>query len=194
MIHLHFSGDATLVIWIWVHFVGLTPPLLPWSCNPHLRKAMGAKVLATFKTCQVRWGKNTRFNPWPLMRSSPPWQRFGLLSFVENQINFQGDPEYNAFERDIAVVNLFFPDSTVFGQYLKVKLTHILCTIYMQIIMRRVWEIPKDDLVWLHLQLGRVLRTLPRNQLRLRRRNPLLVLHQTLQELCNLNKNFFCMN
>ena len=28
----------------------------------------------------------------------------------------QDDPEYNAYERDIAVVNLFFPDATVFGQ------------------------------------------------------------------------------
>ena len=28
----------------------------------------------------------------------------------------QGDPKYNAYERDIAVVNLFFGDSTVFGE------------------------------------------------------------------------------
>ena len=58
------------------------------------------------------------------MRSSPPWQRFDLLSLVENLYTFQGDPEYNAYERDIAVVNLFFPDSKVFGQYIKVKSTH----------------------------------------------------------------------
>jgi hypothetical protein len=29
----------------------------------------------------------------------------------------QGDPMYNAYERDLAVVNIFFGDSTVFGEY-----------------------------------------------------------------------------
>ena len=58
------------------------------------------------------------------MRSSPPWQRFGLIFLVENLFSFQNDPEYNAFERDIAVVNLFFPDSTVFGQYIIFKSTN----------------------------------------------------------------------
>ena len=39
----------------------------------------------------------------------------------------QDDPVYNAYERDIALVNLFFPDSTVFGQssIQKVKLLKI---------------------------------------------------------------------
>ena len=68
----------------------------------------------------------------PLAKVCPPFFK------IENMFTSQDDLEYNAFERDIAVVNLFFPDSTVFGQYLKVKLTHILSTIYMQIIMRRV--------------------------------------------------------
>ena len=31
----------------------------------------------------------------------------------------QGDPHYNAYERDIAVVNIFFGESTVFGDNLK---------------------------------------------------------------------------
>ena len=31
----------------------------------------------------------------------------------------QGDPHYNAYERDIAVVNIFFGESTVFGANLK---------------------------------------------------------------------------
>ena len=35
---------------------------------------------------------------------------------VENLFSIQDDPVYNAFERDIAIVNLFFPHSTVFGQ------------------------------------------------------------------------------
>ena len=33
----------------------------------------------------------------------------------------QGDPHYNAYERDIAVVNIFFGESTVFGDKLKVS-------------------------------------------------------------------------
>ena len=36
----------------------------------------------------------------------------------ENQTKtffLKGDPRYNAYEWDIAVVNLFFPDSTAFG-------------------------------------------------------------------------------
>ena len=28
---------------------------------------------------------------------------------------FKGSPQYNAYEKDIAVVNLFFGESTVFG-------------------------------------------------------------------------------
>ena len=30
----------------------------------------------------------------------------------------KGNPEYNAYEKDIAVVNLYFGDSTVFGDLL----------------------------------------------------------------------------
>ena len=118
----------------------------------------------------------------------------------------QDDPEYNAYERDIALVNLFFPDSTVFGQSFKVKwwfhfkqdrwwniLSETWCQYIKRSIVCRVWEIPKDDLVWLHLQLWRFLWPLPWNQFCLCRRNPLLVLNQTLQELCNLNKNLFVL-
>ena len=47
----------------------------------------------------------------------------------------------------------------------------------------RIRKISKDDLVGLHLRLWRHLRTLPWNQLRLRRWDPLLVLHQALQEV-----------
>ena len=32
---------------------------------------------------------------------------------------FQDDPKYNAYKRDIAVVNLFFGDSAVFGKTLR---------------------------------------------------------------------------
>ena len=51
------------------------------------------------------------------------------------------------------------------------------------LICPRIRKVSKDDLVGLHLRLWRHLRTLPWNQLRLRRWNPLLVLHQALQEV-----------
>ena len=38
----------------------------------------------------------------------------------------QGAPEYNAYERDIAVLNLFFGDLTAFGKVLKNVNKHIL--------------------------------------------------------------------
>ena len=46
------------------------------------------------------------------------------LAYILTNINFiynnksthqKGNPEYNAYEKDIAVVNLYFGDSTVFG-------------------------------------------------------------------------------
>ena len=83
----------------------------------------------TFKTCQVQWGRSTPLNQWSPMRSFLPWQRSAfIVLFKRNvQICSQDDPVYNAYERDIALVNLFFPDSTVFGQssIQKVKLWKI---------------------------------------------------------------------
>ena len=38
----------------------------------------------------------------------------------------KGNPYYNAYEKDIAVVNLYFGDSTVFGDLLNVVLIFFL--------------------------------------------------------------------
>ena len=42
----------------------------------------------------------------------------------------QGIPEYNAFERDIAVLNVFFGDSTVLGTFGRGEVKHVFlpCT------------------------------------------------------------------
>ena len=41
-----------------------------------------------------------------------------LHSLNDKSILQKGNPEYNAYEKDIAVVNLYFGDSTVFGDLL----------------------------------------------------------------------------
>ena len=38
-----------------------------------------------------------------------------MLDFIMNDL-IQGEPYYNAYEKDIAVVNIFFGGSTVFGE------------------------------------------------------------------------------
>ena len=37
------------------------------------------------------------------------------LKYDNESLLLKGSPEYNAYEKDIAVVNLYFGDSTVFG-------------------------------------------------------------------------------
>ena len=49
----------------------------------------------------------------------------------------QGTPLYNAYERDIAVLNLFFGDSTVFGKWLGLR--------EIEHLMFRIREIAEDD-------------------------------------------------
>ena len=41
----------------------------------------------------------------------------GPINTAKNQFLQKGNPEYNVYEKDIAVVNLYFGDSTVFGIY-----------------------------------------------------------------------------
>ena len=78
----------------------------------------------------------------------------------------KGNPKYNAYEKDIAVVNIYFGDSTVFGivlifTYYGLKNLNFL-------FLSRVRESPQDDLAGLHLRLWRDLWTLPWNQFCLR--------------------------
>ena len=35
---------------------------------------------------------------------------------ISEKFYLQGSPSYNAFEKDIALVNIYFGDSTVFGE------------------------------------------------------------------------------
>ena len=49
------------------------------------------------------------------------------LRIVNNTtLDQKGNSEYNAYEKDIAVVNLYFGDSTVFGIYVILLLQLIL--------------------------------------------------------------------
>ena len=42
------------------------------------------------------------------------------VDFTECSSFLQADPEYNAYERDIAVLNIFFAESTAFGDCLRI--------------------------------------------------------------------------
>ena len=47
------------------------------------------------------------------MRSHYPVARAEGQEIIESLVE---DPDYNAYEKDIAVVNIFFGESTVFGE------------------------------------------------------------------------------
>ena len=70
---------------------------------------------------------------------------------------FQGVTYYNAYEKDIAIVNIFFGESTAYGESVD-----IFCSCYP---IPRVREVAKDDLVGLYLRLWRPLWTLSWDQL-----------------------------
>ena len=87
-------------------------------------------------------------------------QKFGS-SFTFIIIN-KGDAYYNAYEKDIAMVNIFFGGSTVFGEEMFFYLYF-----YIHFPFFRVWEVSKDDLAGLHLKSGWTLWALPWSQLRI---------------------------
>ena len=70
---------------------------------------------------------------------------------------FQDATYYNAYEKDIAIVNIFFGEPTAYGESID-----IFCSSNP---IPRVREVAEDDLVGLHLRLWRPLWTLPWNQL-----------------------------
>ena len=84
---------------------------------------------------------------------------------------------YNAYDTDIAIVNIFFGDSTVFGEF-----PHSV-QMHQQVLFCRIWKVAKDDLAGLHFWLWRPLWTLPWYQLCVDRWDSLLVLDPALQEL-----------
>ena len=86
----------------------------------------------------------------------------------------QGEQHYDAYKKDIAIVNIFFGEPTVYGEMNRLSPLNILF---------RVWEISEDDFAGLHLWLWRILWTLPWDQLCLCRWDLLLVHHQDLQEI-----------
>ena len=68
----------------------------------------------------VHCEENTPRRRWQEMKYYLTSVRYGMEHLFEN-INcdkpMQDVPMYNAFERDIAVLNMFFGDSTVFGKW-----------------------------------------------------------------------------
>ena len=88
---------------------------------------------------------------------------------------------YNAYERDIAVVNIFFGQSTAFGKSTSWKFLIPPLSPY-----NRVLKSGKDDLVWFRLQYWGHHWSHPRHQLCLYSRAFLLALHQILQKSDNI--------
>ena len=66
---------------------------------------------------------------------------------------------YNAYDKDIAVVNVFFGSSTVFGLE-----NYIFCSVSSNLHFLRIWEITKDDLAGFHIKPWRTLWALSWNQ------------------------------
>ena len=61
-----------------------------------------------------------------LLKSTPAWKKYttaGCDSFDWREWLFQVEPEYNAWEEDIAVVNIFFGKETIMGE---IKLWNII--------------------------------------------------------------------
>ena len=113
--------------------------------------------------------------PWVIgssYRRSP--RCVGQTRLRSNQTH-QDQVYYNAYEKDIAIVNIFFGEPTVFG-----KSQSYFYQRYN--VFPRVREVAKDDLVGLHLWLWRSLWTLSWDQLCVSCWDSLLVLYQALQE------------
>ena len=103
-----------------------------------------------------------------LCSTSAPWHSLCNWPTIP-----QGHLYYNAYEKDIAIVNLFFGEPTVFGVF-NIKSQNWL---NWRLFIFRIWAVTKNDLVGLHFWLWRDLRTLPWNQFCVSGWDSLLVLH-----------------
>ena len=83
--------------------------------------------------------------------------KVGQVKLDQQDLFHQGEERYSAYEKDIAIVNIFFGEPTVYGNM------HWFSSFSFDIILR-IREVAKDDLAGLHLWLWRLLRTLPWNQ------------------------------
>ena len=83
-------------------------------------------------------------------------KRLFLYFFDEES---QENHYYNAYDKDIAVVNVFFGSSTVFGLE-----NYIFCSVSSNLHFLRIWEITKDDLAGFHIKPWRTLWALSWNQ------------------------------
>ena len=120
------------------------------------------------------WGPSLAF--WP--------QPFAVLWFDLNTDSTQGESQYyNAYEKDIAVANIFFGSSSVFGlesstYFEQFRTPHVK---FNTLFLLRVWALSKDDLAGLYLKPWRTLWTLSWNQFYLCHGTCLLVHHQAFQ-------------
>ena len=84
--------------------------------------------------------------------------KVGQVKLDQQDLFHQGEERYNAYEKDIAIVNIFFGEPTVYGEM------HLFFSFSFDVILR-VREVAKNDLAGLHLRLRRSLWTLPWDEL-----------------------------
>ena len=128
-------------------------------------------ALTKVKPCKGLCGNlppQTNYEILLLCSTSALWHSLCLRPTVP-----QGNLYYNAYEKDIAIVNLFFGEPTVFGVF-NIKSQNWL---NWRLFIFRIWAVTKNDLVGLHFWLWRDLRTLPWNQFCVSGWDSLLVLH-----------------
>ena len=123
---------ATPEIWTLVPSAAWPHPLW-WNGCEASKQPMGTSIPATPAGCLDPWDSNT-LNQWLVTNWFLLLQRWMILLILftigrhlfltnlhpVNDKSFpqKGNPEYNAYEKDIAVINLYFGDSTVFGDLL----------------------------------------------------------------------------
>ena len=138
------SGDVTQEIWTWAHSAHFPPHLsldLFRNGNRLFRNifiisrshlplnSTKETVQATYSDAGSSGIEDTGKQATPLRREYPTDKMANneilspLSKVRSSSVNHffeptdQGVPMYNAYERDIAVLNLFFGDSTVFGRW-----------------------------------------------------------------------------
>ena len=84
--------------------------------------------------------------------------KVGQVKLDHQDLFHQGEERYNAYEKDIAIVNIFFGEPTVYGEM------QWFSSFSFDIILR-VREVAKDDLAGFHLRLWWSLWTLSWDQL-----------------------------
>ena len=133
--------------------------------------------------CSVQWAVcSVQYGVWNVPGVIIIWKfaAYNVLSVVCPRSLYsvtQDNSEYNALEQDLAVVNLYFGPSFVYGQRFVWKIIF-----FLNICFYRVQDLKEVDSLWLHRQPWWTLRPLSGIQHCFPMRDCLLVHRRTLHE------------